>query len=157
MAEPSKSFFTLNPRRKSKNLLLQPALQLKLPFYLLVLTLVFAGLFAAHGYRSYGRLLTEMKPPPYLDEIVAAQTSDFLIVCGVLTFVYALIVVGLSIVYAHRMVGPMVPFRRQLEALKNGDYSTRVHLRRGDAFEDVARELNELSELLERAEKPDPE
>ena len=40
-----------------------------------------------------------------------------------------------------------------MEALKNGDYGGRVHLRDGDAFQDLAEDLNELAALLERNEK----
>ena len=47
------------------------------------------------------------------------------------------------------------PLAHRLEALKNGDFSSRVALRRGDAFEDVAHDLNELAELLAEQAKRD--
>ena len=52
-----------------------------------------------------------------------------------------------------RVVGPVVAFQRQVEALKNGDYQSRVRLREKDCFDDLAQDLNELASLLERDEK----
>ena len=57
-SDPGRGFFTLNPRRKAQNMLLRPGLQLRLPAYLLLLTLGFLGLLAAHTYEVYGRLFT---------------------------------------------------------------------------------------------------
>jgi signal transduction histidine kinase len=71
----------------------------------------------------------------------------------VFTFVYIFAVLLLSVGYAHRMIGPMVPIRRQTEALKNGDYSARVTLRKRDAFSELADDLNELAQVLEEQEK----
>jgi len=154
---PSRGFFTLNPRRKAKNMLLQPGLQLRLPVYMLLLTLALLGLLAAHTYEVYGRLfalaIAESNQPEWFRRTLDAQTGDFALVWGALGLTYTLAVLTVCIVYVHRMVGPIVPFRRHIEALKNGDFSSRVKLRRGDAFEDVASDLNELAELLAEQEK----
>ena len=40
------------------------------------------------------------------------------------------------------------PFRRHIQAMKNGDYSSRVHLRKGDAFVEMADDLDELAGVL---------
>ena len=51
------------------------------------------------------------------------------------------------------MGGPTVAFRRHIQALRQGDFDSRVRLRRGDAFNEVADELNALSEDLARKGK----
>ncbi len=140
-------------RRHKMNLLLQPALQLKLPAVLLIATLGFAALQVAHTQFAYGKLfdivLAEAGRPPFLENLLREQTADYIEVTSAFTFVYILVVVILSVAYAHRMIGPTVPLRRQIEALKNGDYSARVALRRGDAFSEMAEDLNELAQVLE--------
>ena len=49
--------------------------------------------------------------------------------------------------------GPTIAFKRHINALKSGDYSARILLRRHDAFNDVAHELNDLAEILETIDK----
>ena len=54
----------------------------------------------------------------------------------------------LWVVYSHRVFGPMIPLRRHVQKLKEGDYSSRVILRGKDEFKELAADLNELAELL---------
>ncbi len=144
-------------RRHKMNLLLQPALQLKLPAILLIVTLGFAALQVAHTQFAYGKLfeivLEEAGRPPFLENLLREQTGDYIEVTSAFTLMYILVVVILSVAYAHRMIGPMVPLRRQIEALKNGDYGARVKLRKRDAFSEIAEDLNELAQVLEEHDK----
>ncbi|MDH3519042.1 MAG: hypothetical protein OEM49_01175 [Myxococcales bacterium] len=141
-------------RRRTINLLLQPALQLKLPIFLLVVTLAFTALQLVHIYVAYNQLydtvLKEAGQPPFLEDLLREQTKDFLEVTVELAFAYILVVLAFSVSYAHRMIGPTVAFRRHVEALKNGDYRSRIALRKRDAFGDLADDLNELADILER-------
>jgi methyl-accepting chemotaxis protein len=142
-------------RRRTRNLLLQPGLQLRLPLLLLLVTLGFGAVLGVHSWITYERLfsltLHDTSEPDYFTRTIRAQTSDFVRVSAAITIAYALVVIGVSVVYAHRLVGPTVAMRRHIEALKNGDYSVRTVLRRKDAFAEVARDLNELAEILEGA------
>jgi methyl-accepting chemotaxis protein len=68
---------------------------------------------------------------------------------GVLGLVaLGIVAVVLWIVLARRIFGPAVQFKRHIESLTQGDYTSRVQLRRGDEFKDVAEKLNELAEAL---------
>jgi len=147
----------LNQQRKTVNLLLQPGVQLKLPLYFLTITLLFGGLMAlavSDAYRSLF-LTIAAEQPAYMERILHAQTQDLLIVSGMLMIGYLLTVLAVAIVVLHRVVGPTVALRRQVEALKNGDYSARVTLRRHDSFSELADDLNELALLLGQADKPE--
>ncbi len=159
MPDDNKSqFFTLSPRRKTSNLVLQPHLQLKLPVYLLGLTFCFAVLFTLHGYVTYDRLyeivLQHTDAPEYFERVIQAQTANFKAVSASMGIAYVLLMLTISILYTHRLVGPTVAFRRHVESIRNGDFSSRIVLRKNDAFLEVARELNELAEMLGEQEKP---
>ena len=67
---------------------------------------------------------------------------------GLLVILYTFLNLLISIYYTHRMIGPSVAFKRHIQALKEGDFDSRVKLRTHDAFLDVAQELNELAEKL---------
>jgi methyl-accepting chemotaxis protein len=140
-------------RRHKMNLLLLPAMQLKLPVILLIVTLGFVALQVVHTEFAYGKLfeivLEEAGRPPFLEKLLREQTGDYVEVTGALTLLYILVVVILWLAHGHRMIGPVLPLRRQIEALKNGDYGARVRLRKRDAFKEIAEDLNQLAQVLE--------
>jgi signal transduction histidine kinase len=144
-------------RRRTVNLLLQPALQLKLPLFMLAITLAILAFQVAHGYFAYSKLYAtifkEAGSSPVLADLLRGQTRDFIEVSAEIGLLYILVVVSFCVTYAHRMIGPTVAFRRHVEALKNGDYRSRITLRKHDAFSDLADDLNELAQILERDEK----
>ena len=71
----------------------------------------------------------------------------------VLGVAYVAASVLVALFHSHRMLGPVVPLRRHVEALKNGDYASRIQLRKRDAHGELADDLNELASLLASREK----
>jgi hypothetical protein len=126
-------------RRRSVNLSIERSLQLELPAACLLLGCALAVGLAALA-RSYG-----------------PQTGDFLLRVLALGAGYALTLSFLTLVWCHRLVGPVVAIRRMLAALLAGDASARVQLRRGAAFGELADDLNALAERIagEEAARPD--
>lgn len=61
----------------------------------------------------------------------------------------ALVALLLIIWIGHRIFGPVIPIKRQIEELKKGNYAARGALRKHDEFTDVMDALNELAEHLE--------
>jgi methyl-accepting chemotaxis protein len=51
---------------------------------------------------------------------------------------------------SHRIAGPMYRIKRTLEAVQNGNLAIRANLRRGDELQDLATDLNEFLDWLER-------
>lgn len=56
----------------------------------------------------------------------------------------------LSLRQSHRIVGPMNRIKRLLQAIGSGDFSQRITLRKGDALEDLAKEINQMAQGLHR-------
>jgi hypothetical protein len=50
---------------------------------------------------------------------------------------------------SHRIYGPIVSIQRHIANLRSGNYSSRVHLRKEDEFQELARDLNELAQHFE--------
>lgn len=142
-------------RRKGFRIL-DSDLQLKLPFLLLVSTAVSVGLLVSIAKIGYSARLSALL------DAVAADTQqhlvylaeDFAVTTALVALLYASVVFGSCIRYTQRFVGPLVPICHHLRALKRGDYSSRVRLRRNDSLQQIARELNELAEILEKSAEP---
>ena len=64
------------------------------------------------------------------------------------------IVLFVGIRQSHRIVGPMSRIKRTLEAIGAGDFSQRITLRQGDALQDLAKSINQMTEALQRRTPP---
>ena len=143
-----------NENRKARNFLLKPGLQLKLAFYVLLLSLGFVFITVLFGKlyfeQTYITLIDNTTQSEYIQAIVTQQIHDFKSLSLLLLAVYMVMIVLVATVYTHRMIGPTLPIMRHVKALKEGFYSHRVKLREYDCFQELADELNELAETLEQ-------
>ena len=144
-----RSMFTPDSRRAVR--LLRPGIQLRLPAYLLGITVAFAMLIGWHSHVAFGDIyeMAAREAPPGAAALIQEQARDFVLFTAVILAGYVLAVGVFCVAYTHRLIGPTVALRRQVQALKNGNYRQRVHLRRGDGtFEGLASDLNELTQIL---------
>ena len=135
---------------------LQFGAQIRLPFYLLLITVAFMSLFAWHTYSAYAELYTMVMTnvPESFQEQILRQTQDFSIVGAAILGGLALTILGFSIAYTHVLLGPTVALRRQVQSMKDGNYRTRNKLRKTDAaHQGLADDLNELASILQHAQK----
>lgn len=139
---------TDRPQRATLRLI-EPELQLRLPGYLFAITLGFAVLATLHGWYAYHTLLSGADASESYRLLLGQQTMAFLGVSFVLLLAYGCAMVGICVAYLRRVVGPIVAFRRQVFALRRGNYSARNSMRDGDPFADLGRDLNDLAQALE--------
>ncbi len=144
-------------KRKLSNFLLQPLLQIRLGLYAIVLSLLFSASIAAiiytHFFRFYDLVLELTDLRDDVEVILKSYVQGMALWVLVAMVVYFLITVGVSIFFTHRLVGPTYAFRRHIRELTRGNYSSRVVLRKDDAFLEVAEDLNELAQTLEQLKR----
>lgn len=104
-------------------------------------------------------LYTEMSTASSIPELIKASSIAMFLHKtfwpGV--FVVALLAGMHILFFSHRTVGPIYRFEKQLEALKAGDYSSRIRLRKRDEFENMEGLFNQLGEQLQQASSRDQE
>ncbi len=146
------------PKRRIRNFLLQPLLQVKLGLYAIFLSFSFVLIVGFLVYSNFANFVDAVVQLTDVEDDVKdlfleywAGTRVWILACS-LIYLFATIVV--SVIFTHRLVGPTVAFRRHVRSLREGKFQARTFLRRGDAFMEVADELNLLSEVLERGKLP---
>lgn len=142
-------------KRKIKNVLVAPQIQIRLfiPYFLVVLiaTLLMNGIIYAIMITVY-ELYPEMSPEDtiVLNDVLFKSVMAAAIGLAVTSIVGFAVLSSLS----HRLLGPLVPIRRQLQELIAGNYSGKISLRKKDELQLVAEDLNILtSRLREEHEK----
>lgn len=142
-------------QRSMKNILLRPEFQLKYSFYFVGVTLLTMGLVFLLFLLSLDDMVSTLATIYRIEpEIIGAiqqslKTATFTTIAVAVLF--GAISVSLGIILTHRLVGPMVPIRRLIQQLNNGEYGVQGRLRNKDDYQEIMAELNQLSKtLLER-------
>jgi len=110
---------------------------LSLPFLYLIRSMNF--LIANHG-SELGDLLRSQQ------RITVVAASLYLVGLLVASIFFTLL-------RSHKIAGPVVNLKRQMELLGRGDFSVRVRLRENDELKDLAESFNAMASRLEEREK----
>ena len=62
---------------------------------------------------------------------------------------YVIFVILISAIVSHKMAGPVYRFEQTCKAIAKGDFSQRVHLRKGDQLTDLQDEFNNMMDRVE--------
>ncbi len=81
---------------------------------------------------------------PIYDEFVPI-ISDFFYKIAI----YVLLVIVISAIVSHKMAGPVYRFEQTCKAIAKGDFSQRVHLRKGDRLQELQNEFNKMMDVVE--------
>lgn len=137
------------PKRSLRSLLVRPNRQLKLVVASLgVAMLAMAGL-TGFLVLKVDDLITKLEPSS--PEIAAYVQNTLSPALTVVLLGQVLVWAGsifIGVLVSHRVYGPLIPIVRHIRKLAEGDYASRVRLRKGDELEEVAGALNELAEKL---------
>ena len=154
MGQNGRSQATGKAKRRMRNFMLQPLLQVKIGLYSIVLSLLFSIALALIVYYNFAGLVNSIVLLTDAEDEVRELFMDYWRGTQLWVYLSFLIYLGatvaLSVLYTHRLVGPTIAFRRHIRSLAEGRYNARTYLRKGDAFAEVADELNRLSEIMER-------
>lgn len=141
-------------KRSVRNIAWQPFLQFKLLTYMLGSTAFVAILLSIFLYFAFSDLVSVVSGKAdansYYGEMIEIQLVHLFRYCGALLFLYIVLLAAMCVAYTHRLTGPLRPFVRHVEKLTEGDYSSRVVLRKGDLdiYNDYAEKLNTLAVRL---------
>lgn len=85
--------------------------------------------------------------------VVVRSTSDFLLPILIQTILIVMVIVGLATIavtlfFSHKIAGPLYRFKKVIEALKAGDFSSSACIRKQDQLQDLAVKLNLMIEKV---------
>ncbi len=151
----SESATTGKHQRRALNAIIQPFLQFKLLMYMLGSTVVVALLLGTFLYFAFSGLFDSLHvgndSADYYSEIMDQQLVHLLRYSLVLFVIYIVLLAAVCITYTHKLLGPLKPFNRHVDAMLAGDNSSRVQLRKNDVqvYREYADKLNKLAEKIE--------
>jgi len=143
---------TFPHQRSMKNLLLRPDFQLKYSFYFVGMTLIVMGAVFMLFLLSLKDMIKTLAVVYNIEASVVDAINESIGTATYTTIAVALlfgmISVSLGVILTHRLIGPMVPIRRLISQLAEGQYGVQGRLRTKDDYQEIMNELNRLSVSL---------
>lgn len=143
--------------RKLRNTIIEPFKQFKIGVYIIATTfifIVFAGyLFMSSFWQQYQHVMSifEVVDPNLQWEVI---TNDVffanIIKVSVLFLLFMLLTMAMVFKLTHRYYGPLVSIEKFIDQVADGDYGSRVSLRKKDELQRLATKLNQMAENLEQ-------
>lgn len=139
---------TIRPKYRRKQYLVAARFQLKYAGLILLLMFVTAALSSYVVYYTsmllMGEKLANVYPQGQLVNIV--KTVNFRLLMS-LVFVSPLVII-LGIYLSHRIAGPIFRMERFLSEMAEGNYNSRITLRKGDELAALADGMNKVCESI---------
>lgn len=63
--------------------------------------------------------------------------------------IYVLFVILVAAIFSHKLAGPIYRFEQTCKEVAKGDFSKRVHLRKGDQFTELQDDFNHMMDRIE--------
>jgi len=136
--------------RIRRHYLIKKRLQLGLTFRFLFLTILFALFIGFEVYITVWPVVSEVIPKDLMNVV------KYQVFLRLLCFAFPVIfvIVAFSIVFSHRIAGPIYRFEQTLDKLIQGEDTEYIHLRKGDELNGLAEKLNELIRIIKRSKDP---
>lgn len=110
---------------------------------------VLASVIAGAYYREIAFASQDLQiQPEFLQRLYSVMQTSILAIT-ITAIVLTVLTTVAAVIITHRFYGPLVPIRRFIASVRDGDYSARLSLRTADEFHDLAEELNEMVKTLE--------
>jgi signal transduction histidine kinase len=144
----------MESNRNLRNILISPDRQLRM---IAVVTVICGLTYLASVYFIIRHLITKLASVSsnvgsqleFQDKMIEAIQRS-MVTIGIVGVVFlVLLSVGLLIL-SHRIYGPLVPIKRFIQQIREGDYAARVSIRDEDELHDLVVELNEMAMTLEK-------
>lgn len=147
----------MKSNRKITGIVIKPKQQFLVASYFFCTFFVVIALLITYFVSSIERMILVLKGTYQIDpELIASfegylNNSVWILCCSL--FLFAIIGFFMWLKLSHRIFGPLVPISRHITELKNGNYASRVQLRKNDFMMELKDELNQLAEKLQSDKK----
>ena len=143
--------------RSFKSTLVEPFKQLKLGIWVLVISSSFVvilciliGSGLIEQYQQVVEIFKVVNPDTKWELIQNEIVTTNAIKIGVAVIAYMVILFSVVFSLTHRFYGPLVSIQRFVAAIIDGDYQSRISVRKKDELQSIALKLNEMAAVLEK-------
>ena len=135
-------------RALRRNKVIKPRFQLQMAAAAVVFLILYSLVLGAAIFYPLASDFSSTEDVDYKAQLAFTALRIHESLWPALIAISALAFIG-TVLFSHRIAGPMYRFEKSVESLCNGDFSIRIKLRKRDEFHDFAENLNQLATYLE--------
>ncbi|MBF0449663.1 MAG: hypothetical protein HQK75_03085 [Candidatus Magnetomorum sp.] len=127
-------------KRRFQNYLINERMQLTLTFQFLIISVIFTIFIGLLMFFVIWPVVKVYIPPALVSVMIQQLVSKLYST----SFILLLVIAGFSIIFTHRIAGPVYHLERTLDRLLDGDDVNLINLRDGDELQDLASKINQI-------------
>jgi hypothetical protein len=127
-------------KRRFQNYLINEKMQLTLTFQFMIISLIFTVLIGMLMFFVIWPVVRIYIPPALISVMIQQLISKLYST----SFILLLIIAGFSIIFTHRIAGPVYHLEKTLDKLIEGEDVNLIHLRDGDELQGLASKINQV-------------
>jgi len=131
--------------------LIKKRMQLGLTFRFLFLIIIFSLFIGFEVYITIWPAVSEAIPQDLLDLVM--DQIFFRMICFIFPVLF--VITAFSIVFSHRIAGPIYHLEKSLDRLIRGDDVETIRLRKSDALKELAEKINSLVLMVKQSRVPE--
>ena len=135
-------------RSLRRNKVIKPRFQLQMAAAAVIFLLLYSLVLGAAIFYPLASDFSSTQDVGYKAQLAFTALRIHESLWPALIAISALAFVG-TVLFSHRIAGPMYRFEKTVESLCKGDFSVRIKLRKRDEFHDFAGNINQLADYLE--------
>jgi len=137
-------------KRRFQNFLIDEKMQLTLTFKFLILSVLFTIFIGMLMFFVIWPVVKIYIPPALVSVMIQQLVSKLYST----SFILLLVIAGFSIIFTHRIAGPVYHLEKTLDRLLEGDEDINlIHLRDGDELQSLASKINQVILFFKQSNK----
>ncbi|KPA14315.1 methyl-accepting chemotaxis transmembrane protein [Candidatus Magnetomorum sp. HK-1] len=137
-------------KRRFQNFLINERMQLTLTFQFLILSVLFTIFIGMLMFFVIWPVVKVYIPPALVSVMIQQLVSKLYST----SFILLLVIAGFSIIFTHRIAGPVYHLERTLDRLLDDDDDVNlIHLRDGDELQGLASKINQVILFMKQSNK----
>ena len=134
-------------RRSLRNYLIKKDIQLGLTYRFLFILIIFSLFIGFQAYITFWPVAKGF----ITKELINLVRYQVLIRMLLFSLPLIVVILGLTIVFTHRIAGPIYRFELTLDKLIQGEDVALINLRPGDELQELAKKINELISQIKKS------
>ncbi|MFZ9521569.1 MAG: HAMP domain-containing protein [Silvanigrellaceae bacterium] len=115
-----------------------------------VVMLCYGIIFYRHVRENYDTLVKLSPVPDEVKSELYQELNNIVVYLSGYSLLFLVSVAVIGLVYSHRVAGPLFKIKNVCKDICEGNTSARITLRPNDDFRDVAEQLNQLIDVLQK-------
>jgi len=114
-----------------------------------ITTITYGGFFYFYTKENYNTLVDLSGISIEVKQQLYKELTEIILILGSMSFFFLATVILISLIFSHRIAGPLYQLKIACEKIAQGDKKVRVKFRENDEFKDLEKSFNNMLDKID--------